>query len=576
MKKFKKIISYYKPYKKEFITSLIFSVLTASIDTFIPFICRFITDRVIFFEVNEAIKTIYYLIILILFFIILRYFFCKYCYHKGHLYAAKIEVDIKNDIFRHLQTQDFAFFDNNKVGKLMTSITNDAFNISVVLKHTPEVLLDAIIKIIFIFLFLFFNHWKFALILFVMFVFVIIFMWYFLPKIQKLNADAREIFSDLASDLEENLSGIRTVQSFCNENIAINKFNQNNKKYLKTKNKMYLTESVFYSGILAFIYLWAPIITAIGSIFILKNSLNMSQVITFLIYVGILEGPLWGIVRLNDFLKDGLVGFDRIIKILETKPKIKNLENNKKLENLKNITGKIEFKNIFFGYNKEKIIFENLNLKINPGEYIALVGASGSGKTTICNLIPRFYDVLNGEILIDNKNIKNIEIKNLRQNIGFVRQDTFLFSGTIKENISFGKINSCEEEIIEAAKKAYAHDFIMNLPDKYETQIGNKGMTLSGGQRQRIAIAQVFLKNPKILIFDEATSSLDNESEKFIQKSMEKLSENRTMIVIAHRLSTIKNAKRILVLSNGRIAEEGTHKELLSKNGVYHEFYNFL
>ena len=223
-----------------------------------------------------------------------------------------------------------------------------------------------------------------------------------------------------------------------------------------------------------------------------------------------------------------------------------------------------------------KIIFENLNLKINPGEYIALVGTSGSGKTTICNLIPRFYDVLNGEILIDNKNIKNIEIKNLRQNIGFVRQDTFLFSGTIKENICFGKINSCEEEIIEAAKKAYAHDFIMNLPDKYETQIGNKGMTLSGGQRQRIAIAQVFLKNPKILIFDEATSSLDNESEKFIQKSMEKLSENRTMIVIAHRLSTIKNAKRILVLSNGRIAEEGTHKELLSKNGVYHEFYNFL
>ena len=573
MGKFKRIISYYNPYKKEFTISLIFSILTSSIDTFIPFICRFITDKVINFEASEAFKTICYLIVVILFFITLRYFFCKYCYHKGHLYSAKIEVDIKNEIFHHLQTQDFAFFDSHKVGKLMTSITNDAFNISVVLKHTPEILMDAIIKVVCIFSFLFFFHWKFALILFIMFVFIFIFMWYFLPKIQRLNSSSREIFSNLVSDLEENLSGIRTVQSFNNESVAVDKFNKSNEEYLKTKNKMYATESVFYSGILAFIYLWAPIITAIGSIFILKNNLTMSQVVTFLIYVGILEGPLWGIIRLNDFLKDGLVGFDRIIKILETKPNIKNLENATEFENIK---GKIEFKNIIFSYNKEKIIFENLNLKINPGEYIALVGASGSGKSTICNLIPRFYDVLSGEILIDNINVKNIKIKSLRENIGFVHQDAFLFSGTIKGNILFGKIGADDKEIIEAAKKAYAHDFIMKLPNGYETKIGNKGLTLSGGQRQRIAIAQVFLKNPPILIFDEATSSLDYESEKFIQKSMEKLAENRTTIVIAHRLSTIRNAKRILVLSNGEIVEEGTHEELLAKNGVYYEFYNLL
>lgn len=573
MGKFKRIISYYNPYKKEFTMSLMFSILTSSIAVFVPFICRYITDNVINFELNEALKTVYFLTMVIVLLTVLRYFANRYSYYQGHLYAAKIEVDIKNEIFKHLQAQDFAFFDRNKVGKLMTSITNDAFNISVVLKHTPEICLDTIIKFLGTFIFLFFYNWKFALILFVMFVCILIFMWIFLPKIQKLNANSREIFSGLVSDLEENLSGMRMVQSFCNENVSIDRFNKSNNKYLQTKNRMYSTESLFYSVLMAFITLWSPIITAIGSIFMLKSSLTMNQVITFLVYVGILEGPLWELVRLNDFLKDGLVGFERIIKILETKPNIKNLENATEFENIK---GKIEFKNIIFSYNKGKIIFENLSLKINPGEYIALVGASGSGKSTICNLIPRFYDVLSGEILIDNINVKNIKIKSLRENIGFVHQDAFLFSSTIKENIRFGKIGADDKEIIEAAKKAYAHDFIMKLPNGYETKIGNKGLTLSGGQRQRIAIAQVFLKNPPILIFDEATSSLDYESEKFIQKSMEKLAENRTTIVIAHRLSTIRNAKRILVLSNGEIVEEGTHEKLLAKNGVYYEFYNLL
>ncbi|MDR0738609.1 MAG: ATP-binding cassette domain-containing protein [Oscillospiraceae bacterium] len=340
------------------------------------------------------------------------------------------------------------------------------------------------------------------------------------------------------------------------------------------KNKLYGVNSIFYSELLSFVIAIAPIITVVGSIFVINNILTIGDIITFILYVGVLENPLWDIVNISEFVREGIVGSNMIIDVLEVKPRITDFSN---AVNLEHVSGVIEFKDVFFRYDKtSKNIFEKSNLKIDADECVALVGPSGVGKSTFGNLIPRFYDIFSSKILIDETDIKKIKLSSLRKNIGFVRQDTFLFSGTIIENIRYGKPDATDKRIIEAAKNAYAHDFITGFPDAYDTQIGTRGLKLSGGQRQRLAIARVFLKNPPILIFDEATSSLDIESERYIQKSMEKLAENRTTIVTAHRLSTIRNAKRILIMKDGGIAEEGTHKKLIVKNGAYAKFYNLL
>ncbi len=573
-KKIKKLFSYYRPYKKIFVWDLILSVFSALIAIFIAIACNYMLSKAVYLEKSKTIETIsFFGVIIILLFAI--FYLCKrFTEYKGKIFAAKIESDIKIELFKFFQNQDFSFYDEQKIGKLMSNITNDAYNLASIIKRVPEVILDALIRFVGVFIFLFLNYKVFGTVLLISYIFIFIFMWNIMPKVQKINKSSREIFSDIISDLEENLSGIKIIKSFTNEQISAEKFIKNNKIYLETVDKMYKTQSIFDIGLLTFIIGIIPMITIVGAFFITNESMTINDLVATIFYIHVLESPLWNIVNLNEFLREGIVGFNRIYDILNIQPKIIDSLNALNLEHIK---GEIEFKNVSFKYDKEnKSIFNNLNLKINFGEYVALVGSSGVGKTTFCNLVPRFYDVCKGEILIDGININNIKLKDLRQNIGFVHQDTFLFSGTIMENIRFGKIESTDEEIMEAAKKAYAHDFIMNFPKGYNTQIGHRGLKLSGGQKQRLAIAQVFLKNPPILIFDEATSSLDNESEKYIQKSMEKLAENRTTIVIAHRLSTIKNAKRILVLEGGEIAEEGTHEELLNINGVYAEFYNLL
>lgn len=571
--KLKKIISYYKPYRRILFKNLFATSVASLVSTAIPLVCNYVTDS-FYSQKSDIIRIIFLSITSILLLLMTRYCCNRYSFHKGSLFATQIEVDIKNELFEHFQKQDLSFFDERSTGKLMTSITTDAYNISNVIKKIPEIILDILIKYTGTFIFLFRTSVILSLTLMILYTLLFLFMLKSFDSIQRINAEAREIFSDLSGNLEENISGIRVIKSFTNENLSIENFKKQNEEYLRIKDRMFKKESQFFSLFISFIVAMHPMITTVGTFLAVKGMLNINQIVLLLLYVNILEWPLWDIIHVSEFLKEGIVGFNRIIKMLGIKSNITNRENPIRNTILK---GDIEFKDVSFMYKSSRSgIFSNLNLKINSGDYVALVGSSGSGKSTLCNLIPRFYEVVEGAVLIDGINIKDIEIKTLRDNIGFVHQESILFSTTIYQNIVYGRLDASEEEVVEAAKNAYAHDFITDLPNGYQTRIGRNGVKLSGGQKQRIAIARVFLKNPPILIFDEATSSLDNESEKYIQKSMEKLIKGRTTIVIAHRLSTIKNAQRILVVDHGQIVEEGTHEELINKNGAYKKLYELL
>ena len=568
----KKIISYYYPYRKILFFDLIFSLVTSFVQVVIPFILRYMLNNFINFNYHEL-KIHLFIYSIIILFLIIIIFGCNYfVMYYGHIIAVKIEIDMKNELFKHYQKLQMNFFNDQNSGLLVSSITTDLENISEFMHHFPEELLIFLCKFLGSFFVLWYINKK--LIWALIFIPIIVgYSFYFIPKIIDSFDKEYSKIANTNSILEENFAGIKIIKSFVNENNQFLKFKKANDDFFKSRKKTLKFMAWCYCGLYFLIQLSSPILIILGLFLILNSKLLIYDLMTLLMYESILISGIFSMLGIFEFMNKAIAGYNRFQKVLNIKPQFFSSNNAIKLKKIK---GKIEFKNVIFDYSKDKVIFKNLDLKINPGEYIALVGSSGAGKSTLCSLIPRFYDILDGEILIDDIDVKSIELNNLRQNIGFVHQDTFLFSGTIKENICFGKIDAGDKEIVEAAKNAYAHDFIMKLPDGYNTQIGYRGLKLSGGQKQRLAITQVFLKNPPILIFDEATSNLDNESEKFIQKSMEKLSKNRTTIVIAHRLSTIRNAKRILVLSNGKIVEEGTHVELLSKNGIYHEFYNLL
>lgn len=571
MKKIKKILSYYKPYKKELFLDLLCSVIYSLSVAIIPLLIKYVTTNVINLEKGEAFHKLILiaLVILALFAVISA---CqRYIKYQGNMLSVKVESDLKLEIFKHFQVQDFSFFDEWKVGKLMSYITTDAYNLTAFIKNVPEVLLDVAIRFIIAGVVLFTLNPVFGMVTYGVVTLLLTVSIYFIPKVQKELKKARNVYSELTSELEESLSGIKTVQSFTNEDEQILKFKSNMKTYIETNDRQNKLDGTLFSIIVPTVIGLIPIVTIISMFFVLNGDFSVSDLIVFMLYADILISPIFGVFSLLESFNQGVVGFKRIFGILSIKPEIASPANALHLENAK---GKIEFKNVSFSYKSGRKIFENLNLKIDSGEYVALVGSSGVGKSTLCNLIPRFYDVSEGEILIDGIPIKNIDVRDLRKNIGFVQQDTFLFSGTVMENIRYGNLAASAEEVISASKNAYVHGFVSELKDGYDTQIGERGTKLSGGQKQRIAIARAFLKNPSILIFDEATSNLDNESEKFIQKSMEELASNRTTIVIAHRLSTIKNAKRILVLGENGIAEEGTHEELLDKGGIYAKLYN--
>ena len=568
----KELAGYYKPYLKVFFADLFFAILGAGTALVVPLLVRYITNDVIKMESSKAMKIIVAIGAIMLFLVLLEAFCNFFIAYYGHIMGARIEYDMRSEIFGHFQKLSFSFFDNQKVGQLMSRITNDLFEISELLHHGPEDIMISVIKIIGSFLILVQIDWKLTILSFAMIPFMVIYASVFNRKMKKAFKKNRVKIAEINSQIEDNLSGIRVVKSFANEDMEMEKFLVGNDGFFNAKRNSYKYMGGFHAGLGAFTTLITILVLVGGAMFATTGEVNVSDLVTFVLYIGIFTEPVRKLINFSETFLNGYSGYERFREIMNIESDIKDKVGAKELKNVK---GDIDFQEVSFRYGKEnQMVLNKVNLSVPAGEYIALVGVSGVGKSTLCSLIPRFYEVTEGRICIDGQDIKDMELKSLRRQIGIVQQDVYLFVGDVKDNIRYGRPEATMEDIIEAAKNANAHEFIMSLPDGYDTDIGQRGVKLSGGQKQRLSIARVFLKNPPILIFDEATSSLDNESEKVVQESLEKLAKNRTTFVIAHRLSTIKNAEKILVLTEDGIAEQGSHEELLKKKGVYERLYN--
>ncbi|TCO76854.1 ABC transporter ATP-binding protein [Marinisporobacter balticus] len=572
MEQIKKFISYYKPYKDLFFADLFCALILSGIDLVFPLAVRYlINDVYILKDSEKIIQTVTYIGIGLFILYIIRYF-CQYFITSwGHIMGARMEADMRRDIFDHLQKLSFSYYDEHNTGKLMSRIITDLFDISELAHHGPEDLFISIIKITGAFVILLTIHTKISLIL-LFFTFVMLYFSYFYNKrMRKVFRKNREKIANVNAQIQDTLAGIRVVKSFANEDLENFKFSNGNVAFLETKENSYFIMGRFFSGNNFFQGLLYLCVILSAGIFITKGTLQTSDLIVYILYINIFLKPLEKLINFTEQFQRGITGFERFLEIIQTKPDIEDKEDAQDFINPK---GNILLDNVSFRYNEKHNILKHINIKILVGKTVALVGPSGGGKTTLCSLIPRFYEINDGAITIDGMDIRNIKLKTLRNNIGIVQQDVYIFSGTIKENIAYGKPEGSDKEIIESAKKANIHDFIMTLEQGYDTYVGERGVKLSGGQKQRLSIARVFLKNPPILILDEATSALDNESERFIQKSLEELSKNRTTLVIAHRLSTIKNADEIIVLTDEGIQEKGTHHQLIEKNGIYANLYN--
>mgnify|MGYP003291948489 CR=1 FL=1 len=568
----KKMISYYKPYMGMFSADMFFATLSASIALAIPLIVRYVTSTLIYKDADTIIKGIT-LIALILVVLLAIDFGAKYFIgNYGHVMGAKIEYNMRKEIFDHMQKLSFSFYDDAKVGQLMSRITTDLFEITELLHHGPENIILSVLKITGALVILVLINKYLAIAAFAIIPFMFVFAYFMNKKMRKAFKTNRVRIAEINGQIEDNLSGIRVVKSFANEDVENEKFKIGNDNFLASKKTNYIYMGMFQAGVSTFTALIQISIIVTGSIMIARNVLNISDLITFLLYISVFTEPIRTIVDFTEQFQNGYTGFERFREIMDIEPDIVDSED---AVTLGDVEGNITFENVSFRYNdNSQTVLDNVSLDIKAGSYTALVGSSGAGKTTLCSLIPRFYDVNEGRILIDGEDIRKYTLKSLRNHIGVVQQDVYLFAGTVYENIAYGKPGATREEVISAARNANAHEFIMSLPDGYDTDIGQRGIKLSGGQKQRLSIARVFLKNPPILIFDEATSALDNESEHVVQESLERLSQGRTTLVIAHRLTTIRNAQRILVLTEDGIAESGTHEELLNQGGIYEKLYH--
>lgn len=551
---------------------LFFATLGASVTLVMPLIVRYITGTVIYEESGAAWQTIVRLSVLMLVLLLVELGCNFYITYWGHLMGARMEYGMRNDIFGHYQKLAFTFYDNQKVGQLMSRVTNDLFDITELLHHGPEDIIISLIKIVGALVILGHINMRLTILTACFLPFILAFALYLNKRMKRVFKENRVKMADINGQIEDNLSGIRVVKSFANEDIEMRKFKKGNERFLATKRRSYLYMGTYQSVLNAMLTAVTIVVVLAGSRLIVDGNMAIPDQITFLLYIANFTEPVKKLINFTEQFQNGYSGYTRFREIMDIEPDIADKEGAKTLTD---VCGTVEFRDVSFRYEDatEKVL-DHVSLNVPAGSYVALVGSSGGGKTTLCSLIPRFYDVTGGSVCIDGNDVRDVTLQSLRENIGIVQQDVYLFAGTVMDNILYGRPDATREEVIEAARNANAHDFIMELPDGYDTDIGQRGVKLSGGQKQRLSIARVFLKNPRILIFDEATSALDNESERIVQESLETLAKDRTTFVIAHRLSTIRNAERILVLTENGIAEEGTHEELMAMHGAYEKLYN--
>ena len=572
MNTLKKFIHYYGPYKTVFFIDLLCAAIISLVDLAYPQILRSAT-KTLFTQDKAIILQALPWIAIGLFMMYVIQSFCKYYVScQGHIMGAKMERDMRQELFEHYEELSFSYYSQNNSGQMMSKLVSDLFDISEFAHHGPDNLFISLVKIVGSFIFLFLINKKLALPLIVLVILMFLFSFRQNQKMQRTFMENRKKIGDVNASLQDTLSGIRVVQSFTNEEIEKEKFQKSNHAFLVSKKDNYRCMGEFMSSNLFFQGMMYLVTLVYGGYLIANNEMSAADLAMYALYIGIFISPIQILVELMEMMQKGLSGFRRFLDVMETEPEIQDAPD---AVELKDVKGRVCYEDVSFHYSDdETTVLSHVSIEIPAGKSVALVGPSGGGKTTICSLLPRFYDVTGGRVTVDGQDIRSLTLKSLRSQIGVVQQDVYLFSGSIRDNIAYGKPDATEEEIIEAAKCANIHDFIMELPDQYDTFVGERGARLSGGQKQRISIARVFLKNPPILILDEATSALDNESERWIQHSLEELSKNRTTITIAHRLSTIKNADEIIVITENGIAERGTHETLLEKNGIYAGYYN--